>query len=77
MQYFLGYSSYIKEPPFDPSLFVDIRKGLGHQFLGDMNEMIHEFSMERPAKKEEKNTRKKNSDDDPADGDPENRGNVI
>jgi IS5 family transposase len=23
--YFLGYSSYIKEAPFDPSLFVDIR----------------------------------------------------
>jgi hypothetical protein len=77
LQYFLGYSSYIKEPPFDPSLFVDIRKRLGHQLLGEMNEKIHEFSMERSTKKEEKNIRKKNSDDDPADGDPENKGNVI
>lgn len=77
LQYFLGYSSYIKEPPFDPSLFVDIRKRLGHQLLGEMNEKIHEFSMERSAKKEEKNTRKKNSGDDTPDGDPENRGNVI
>lgn len=77
LQYFLGYSSYIKEPPFDPSLFVDIRKRLGQQLLGEMNEKIHEFSMERSAKKEEKNNRKEKSGDDPPEGEPENRGNVI
>jgi transposase, IS5 family len=31
LQYFLGYISYIKEPPFDASLFVDIRKRLGEE----------------------------------------------
>jgi len=77
LQYFLGYSSYIKEPPFDPSLFVDIRKRLGQQLLEEMNEKIHEFSMERSAKKEGKSTRKGNRDDDPPDGEPENKGNVI
>src|SRR5690554_5747365 len=53
LQYFLGYSSYIKAAPFDASLFVDIRKRL----VGEMNGMIHGFSMERAAKKEEKKTR--------------------
>ena len=28
MQYFLGYTSFIKEPPFDAYLFVDFRKKL-------------------------------------------------
>ena len=42
-----------------------------------MNEKIHEFPMERSVKKEEKNARKKNSDDDPPEGEPESRGNVI
>jgi hypothetical protein len=29
MQYFIGYSSFSNEPPFDPSLFVEFRKRLG------------------------------------------------
>jgi len=77
LQYFLGYSSYIKEPPFDPSLFVDIRKRLGCELVGQMNEKIHGFSMERSVKKEEKNLRKKTGDDDPPDGEPGNKGEVI
>lgn len=66
LQYFLGYSSYIKEAPFDASLFVDIRKRLGQELIEEMNERIHGFSMERAAKKEEKNRGKKNSGDGPA-----------
>ncbi|HLU90408.1 MAG TPA: IS5 family transposase [Cyclobacteriaceae bacterium] len=77
LQYFLGYSSYIKEAPFDASLFVDIRKRLGQELIEEMNERIHGFSMERAAKKEEKNRRKKNSGDGPAGGEPGNKGEVI
>ena len=40
LQYFLGYSSYIKEAHFDPPLFVDIRKHLGQELIGEMNEWI-------------------------------------
>ncbi|WP_339903369.1 transposase [uncultured Cyclobacterium sp.] len=68
LQYFLGYSSYIKEAPFDPSLFVDIRKRLGQQLIEEMNEKIHGFSMERSAKKKEKIQRKKKNDNDPPGG---------
>ena len=47
LQYFIGYSSYIKAPPFDASLFVDIRKRLGQELLSEMNELIHGFSLKK------------------------------
>lgn len=76
LQYFLGYSSYIKEPPFDASLFVDIRKRLGQELIAEMNEKIHEFSMESTVKKDDKN--KKDKDDPPnANGEEKNKGEVI
>jgi IS5 family transposase len=78
LQYFLGYSSYIKEAPFDPSLFVDIRKRLGQELLAEMNARIHGFSLEKAAKKEEKKTRgKKNDRDGLPGGETENKGEVI
>ncbi len=40
MQYFIGYSSYCDEEPFDPSLFVDIRKRLGVEQVNKINEQI-------------------------------------
>lgn len=40
MQYFLGYSSFSTTPPFDPSLFVEIRKRLGAEWINEINEKI-------------------------------------
>jgi transposase, IS5 family len=40
MQYFIGYSSFSNEAPFDPSLFVDIRKRLGVAQINEINEKI-------------------------------------
>lgn len=40
MQYFLGYSSFQSEAPFDPSLFVEIRKRLGKDCINSINEQI-------------------------------------
>ena len=40
MQYFLGYSSFTSDKPFDASLFVDIRKRLGMDCINAMNEKI-------------------------------------
>ncbi|WP_439490096.1 transposase [Algoriphagus sp.] len=51
LQYFLGYSSYIKKPPFDASLFVDIRKRLGEELLAEMSDKIHKFSQDGTVKK--------------------------
>jgi transposase, IS5 family len=40
MQYFLGYSSFTNERPFDASLFVEFRKRLGLENLNAINEQI-------------------------------------
>jgi uncharacterized protein (DUF2164 family) len=40
MQYFLGYSSFIDEEPFDASLLVDFRKLLGMETINTINEKI-------------------------------------
>ncbi len=80
LQYFLGYSSYIKEAPFDASLFVDIRKRLGQDLIGEMNQRILEFSMERSVKKKKKT--KKNKEEPPKEEgkneeEGKNKGEVI
>ena len=40
MQYFIGYSSFSDEAPFDASLFVEIRNRLGIDKINAMNERI-------------------------------------
>lgn len=40
MQYFLGYTSFTDEKPFDASLFVDFRKRLGVDKVNAINEKI-------------------------------------
>ena len=40
MQYFIGYSSFSDEAPFDASLFVEIRNRLGIDEINAMNERI-------------------------------------
>ncbi|MDZ7608848.1 MAG: IS5 family transposase [Cyclobacteriaceae bacterium] len=66
MQYFLGYSSFCSEPPFDPSLFVEFRKRLGDEVIAKMNERIISLSEEKDRK----------VDDDSSD-DNDNKGSVI
>jgi transposase, IS5 family len=51
MQYFLGYSNFNDEEPFDPSLFVDFRKRLGIEQINEINERI----MVRPIEKDQDN----------------------
>jgi hypothetical protein len=40
MQYFIGYSSFSPEAPFDPSLLVHFRKRMGIDQLNELNEKI-------------------------------------
>jgi len=40
MQYFIGYSSFSNEEPFDPSLFVEFRKRMGIEQINTINEKI-------------------------------------
>jgi hypothetical protein len=43
MQYFLGYSSFNPEPPFDASLFVEFRTRMGLDQINAINERIHKL----------------------------------
>lgn len=74
LQYFLGYSSYIKESPFDPSLFVDIRRRLSQELIAEMNERIYGFSMKKSSVKVKKGQK---NNQDSSDDEPKNKGEVI
>lgn len=52
MQYFIGYSSFSNEEPFDPSLFVEFRKRLGADTVNLINEKILGLSAGGPIGRE-------------------------
>jgi len=59
MQYFLGFSSFSDEEPFDASLFVEFRKRLGAEQINAINQKILNLSIARTkdaaiSKKEDK-----------------------
>ena len=56
MQYFIGYSSFSKEEPFDPSLFVEFRKRLGIEQINSINEKILGLSHQVNTSKQNENT---------------------
>jgi hypothetical protein len=62
MQYFIGYSSFSNEAPFDASLFVDIRKRLTLEHINEINEKILGIIARKDAGKTE-------NKQDPIDGD--------
>ncbi len=63
MQYFLGYSGFSTRSPFDPSLFVEIRKRLGEEILNEMNMRILQASGSVGSSQEQED------DEDPPDRD--------
>jgi hypothetical protein len=82
MQYFLGYTSFIKEPPFDASLFVDFRKKLGMDSLNAINEKIAElkanFTSQNDIRKSEKDSLDSSDSDNISNSSvDENKGRII
>jgi len=77
MQYFLGYSSFTTEPPFDASLFVEFRKRLGLDNLNAINDKIVALKTQLETSKNE--SKPSDSDKGPTDNNSENenRGRVI
>jgi len=74
LQYFIGYEEFSHKPPFDPSLFVTIRKRLGQEALDEMNAKF--ISMVKAAEKEQaspskKKKRKNSKPSDPSAASPE------
>jgi len=82
MQYFLGYSSFTNEAPFDASLFVDFRKRLGFENLNAINERIVALKIKAETKQRDSNhvsdSNTKDSDNPPnATLEATNKGRVI
>lgn len=48
MQYFIGYSSFTNEAPFDASLFVDIRERLSLPIMNAISEIVMEHNFQKP-----------------------------
>lgn len=77
MQYFLGYSSFSDQAPFDSSLMTDFRKRLGMDQVNAINERIvslkarFESQQDEAAQPEEKDS---SEDKDP---EPDNKGRLI
>jgi len=77
MQYFLGYSSFTNEAPFDASLFVDFRKRLGMENVNAINEKIVALKTsfeERKAKTTVSSPKDQLENKDPED---DNKGRII
>lgn len=62
MQYFCGYSSFSNEPPFDASLFVDIRKRMGHEVFEKFNSYVIS-TYEKLTEKKRKKIKDKDGED--------------
>jgi hypothetical protein len=69
MQYFLGFSSFSDEEPFDASLFVEFRKRLGAEQMNAINEKILKLAI-APVKEPSGNKK----DNDPPAGLPAAKG---
>lgn len=80
MQYFLGYSTFSKEAPFDATLFVEIRDRLGIDGATMMNEALCRHLGVIPTKEEllgkKKDKVSKKGKEEKKDG-PNNKGKVI
>lgn len=77
MQYFIGYSSFSNEEPFDPSLFVDFRKRLGIEQINAINDKIFGLSNQKnPDQKEDKENNSSSDNVSPSDLHQENSFSV-
>lgn len=63
MQYFLGFSSFSDQEPFDASLFVEFRKRLGAEQINAINEKILNLSI---AQQNQTSASRKKDDKPPA-----------
>jgi IS5 family transposase len=70
----LGYSGFTKQPPFDPSLFVEIRKRLGNDLLAEMNLRILKASSNP---EEKKNTGIEKDDNGDSGGTTAHKGELL
>lgn len=77
MQYFLGYSSFTNEAPFDASLFVDFRKRLGMENVNAINERIVALKTSFEEQKSKKPVSSPHDQSENKDPEGDNKGRII
>lgn len=79
MQYFLGYTSFSNEEPFDASLLTDFRKRLGMEQVNAINERIVSLKASFDSQKQPADESKQDNDstDDDSDCVTENKGKLL
>ena len=78
MRYFIGLEEFNPNPVFDPSLFVEIRKRVGHiQFDQLTVKLMKDVSVKEKKKASKSETNKKGKDDERSNNDePNNKGKI-
>jgi hypothetical protein len=71
MQYFLGLEEFDPNALFDPSLFVEIRKRIGHEQFDQINVALIKWSSESDDQKHNESPKKKDDQ-----GSPKNKGRL-
>lgn len=69
MQFFLSLKEFTPDPVFDPSLFVEIRKRIGHKMFDVLNVKLIKSVRSDKDKRHKKNNKKD-------DGTPQNKGKL-
>ncbi len=77
MQYFIGYSSFTPEVPFDPSLFVEIRKRLGADQINQINERVLKIAADRKKPSSSKDSKESEEDVPPKDEQDDNTASTA
>lgn len=77
MQYFLGYEAFSDKIPFDPSLFVQIRKRLGLEVFEKMNRSILRVAGLIKEDDDEKGRQSGDQGGDEGEGKPTHKGRVL
>ncbi len=77
MQYFVGLKEFTLDPVFDPSLFVEIRKRVGHELFDTLiTDLIRTVSEKKDSKHNKKKMKKKADDDGDDGNEPKNKGKM-
>ena len=77
MQYFLGYSSFTNEAPYDPSLLTDFRKRLGMDQVNAINERIVSLKAKFESQQTKASKPESEGTSDNNDAGPGNKGRLI
>lgn len=75
IQHFLGFDSFVYEEPFNASLFVEIRKRLGMEYVEQINDLIFKHSQKQSVHQKE-SSHKNNITDTDIDSKDESSSNV-